>query len=118
MSQRDATILAHLDRQAPITPTLLAKHLGISKSTMSEAIKFLVGQGYVHLGENIDKRSHQLMLTEAGQKAMSACSVLETDRLVALLSVLSEGELLKALEGLELLAAATFRLTLNQKGEV
>ncbi len=85
---------------------------------MSEAIKFLVGQGYVHLGENIDKRSHQLMLTEAGQKAMSACSVLETDRLVALLSVLSEGELLKALEGLELLAAATFRLTLNQKGEV
>lgn len=117
LSQRDATILAHLDRASPITPTLLAKHLGVSKSTMSEAIKFLVAQGYVQLGKNTDGRSHQLVLTDAGQQAMSACSVLETGKLSALLSVLSEPELSKAREGLELLAAASLRLTLKHKGE-
>jgi DNA-binding MarR family transcriptional regulator len=117
LSQRDATILAHLDRESPITPTLLAKHLGVSKSTMSEALRFLLDKGYVHLGSANDKRSHQLVLTEAGQKAMSAGSVLEVERLSALLSVLSEPELMKALEGLELLAAATFKLTLKNKEE-
>lgn len=82
---------------------------------MSEALKCLIDKGYVHLGSANDKRSHQLILTEAGQKAMSEGSVLEADRLSALLSVLSESELSKALEGLELLAAATFKLTLMNK---
>ena len=84
---------------------------------MSEALKFLVDKGYVHLSATNDKRSHQLVLTEAGQKAMSAGSVLEAERLSALLSVLSGPEIMKALEGLELLAAATFKLTLKQKEE-
>ena len=111
LSQRDAAILAHLDRQSPITPTLLAQHLGITKSTMSEAIKFLVAEGHVQLEPGADKRSHQLLLTEKGQQAMSSSSVLEPDRLAALLATLSAAEQSKALEGIELLAAAAFRLT-------
>lgn len=54
-------------------------------------------------------------MSEAGQKAMGAGSVLEAERLSALLSVLSGPELMKALAGLELLAAATFKLTLKNK---
>jgi len=117
LSQRDATILVHLDRQSPITPTRLAQHLGISKSTMSEAIKYLAAEGYVQLEPGTDKRSHQLLLTGKGQKAMSSSSVLEVDRLAALLATLSTAELSKALEGMELLATAAFKLTLKNRRE-
>ena len=117
LSQRDAAILAHLDRQSPITPTMLAQHLGITKSTMSEAIKFLAAEGYVQLEAGTDKRSHQLLLTGKGQEAMSSSSVLEAGRLAALLAALSAAELSKALEGMELLAAAAFRLTVKSGRE-
>src|ERR671932_1944159 len=47
LSARDAAILAHLDARAATTPAQLARHLGVARSTLSEALKRLEVLGYV-----------------------------------------------------------------------
>jgi DNA-binding MarR family transcriptional regulator len=47
LSQRDAAILAHLDERVGAVPARLARHLGIGRSTLSEALKRLTRLGYV-----------------------------------------------------------------------
>jgi DNA-binding MarR family transcriptional regulator len=38
LSSHDSSILVHLDREKPISPRDLAKHLGVAASTLSAAI--------------------------------------------------------------------------------
>ena len=47
ISQRDGSILAHLDEDAATTQRHLARHMGLAKSTLSEALSALEGTGYV-----------------------------------------------------------------------
>jgi len=47
LSPLDASILANLDEQTPVTPARLAAYLDIARSTLSEALKRLVSLGYV-----------------------------------------------------------------------
>ena len=111
ISQRDATLLAHLDQQTPLAQTTLAEHLGINKSTLSEAIKKLVARGYVErVARADDERSHFLKLTPAGLMAMSRSSVLEAPRLELLLQQLSPAELVAAVTGLEILGRAALNI--------
>ena len=111
ISQRDATLLAHLDQQTPLAQAILAEHLGINKSTLSEAIKQLVARGYVErVARTDDERSHFLKLTPAGLMAMSRSSVLETPRLQMLLQQLSSTELATAVAGLEILGRAALNI--------
>src|SRR4051812_14099090 len=47
LSQRDSAILSHLDLTRPTSPSRLATHLGVSRSTVSEALKRLTSLGFV-----------------------------------------------------------------------
>lgn len=115
ISQRDATILAHLTFATPITQTQLARHLGIAKSTMSEAIKYLIAEDLVKREIATDTRAHLLQLTVKGQDIMSRNSVLEAGKLAAVLAHMSDTEVEKALAGLEILAQACLNLTADSQ---
>ena len=108
LSPRDATLLAHLSETEPVTQNDLAGHVGIGKSTLSEAISSLEEVGYV-------VRNGAVYRTSAGSKAMSGGSVLETARLRELLSHLNAEERRHAVEGLELLAEGARRASKHSK---
>ena len=94
LSPRDADILAHLDEHHSLTPRVLAKHLGVSRSTLSEALKRLARLGYVtpakQNGADAPRRMERVLLTGQGAAAMHDASVLETERLERMLRQLSE----------------------------
>lgn len=115
ISQRDATILAHLSAIDAMTQAQLARHLGITKSTMSEAVKYLMAQGLLKMEIATDRRAHLLRLTEKGKDVMSKSSVLEADKLAAVLAEMTATEIEQAIAGLELLAQACFRLTIKRE---
>jgi len=111
ISQRDATILAHLNTAEAMTQAQLARHLGITKSTMSEAIKYLASLGLLEMEIATDRRAHMLRLTDSGKVMMGKSSVLEADKLAAVLAEMTTKEMELAIAGLELLAQACFKLT-------
>lgn len=107
ISQRDASILAHLNRAEAIPQNVLAAHLGLAKSTLSEALAWLEKCTYIAREPDLrDPRAVLVRLTDRGQEAMSGGSVLQSDRLAALLEELSNEDRTRAVEGLELLARA------------
>jgi MarR family transcriptional regulator, organic hydroperoxide resistance regulator len=116
LTAHESSLLAHLSEDHPTRPSDLAKHLGIGRSTVSAAIKRLVAFGYIAQAPGDgDARVRALRLSPKGAKAMQAGSVLESSRVRALLTQLSERERGRALEGLELLARAAGSLP-SRKG--
>jgi DNA-binding MarR family transcriptional regulator len=107
LSAADSTLLAHLDEDRPVRPTALAKHLGLSASTLSAAIARLAAHGYVTQGRDArDARAIDLRLSAKGAIAMQASSVLDTARVKRMLDRLTPTDRRRALEGLALLAKA------------
>lgn len=107
ISQRDATLLAHLSEQTPAAQSDLARHLGVAKSTLSEALTYLEERGFVtREASREDARTIVIRRTTAGTQAMSSGSVLESDRLRAALERLSPAERDSVVQGLETLAHA------------
>jgi DNA-binding MarR family transcriptional regulator len=113
LSARDAAILAHLDPGVPMTPRSLAKHLGVARSTLSEALKRLEALGYVGRPRALDpmrgpqpKRRDHVVLTALGAQAVSDTSVLETPRLRAALAAVTARERAAIAAGMEALAQA------------
>jgi DNA-binding MarR family transcriptional regulator len=114
LSARDSSILVHLHQMVPLTPTKLADHLSVRGSTLSAAIHRLEKLGYLRRDRTPrDRRTVALTLTPQGAKAMSETSVLDSERVIAVLSRLDRAQRKHALEGLELLAHAS-RQTMNQ----
>lgn len=112
LSQRDAAILAHLDEEVPTMPARLAAHLGIARSTLSEALKRLTALGFVLEGAGSGTgRTAQVRLSPKGMRAIRDTSVLETQRLRAALEGLTGRELHAIACGMERLAKACRRLT-------
>ena len=111
LSARDAVVLAHLDRGAPIRAGALAKHLGLAASTLSAALEALEGLGYVaRVRAGDDGRAVLVALTDQGAAAASEASVLDAKRLAVVLSRLTSAERRAAIHGLELLARASSSL--------
>ena len=108
LSARDASILAHLDERVPVAPARLAAHLGVARSTLSEALKRLVALGFVRAGGTTanGRRTTAVLLSPRGAHAIRDTSVLETARLRAALESLSPTELRAVARGIERLAAA------------
>jgi MarR family transcriptional regulator, organic hydroperoxide resistance regulator len=107
LSAHQASILDHLDTVDPTTLGDLARHMGVTPATMSIAIDRLVRTGYVTRTRSaIDRRRAELRLTEAGQRIKSASSVLEPERVEALLKQIPPDERTAALAGLARLAGA------------
>jgi MarR family transcriptional regulator, organic hydroperoxide resistance regulator len=107
LSQRDSAILAHLDEDFPMVPSRLAHHMGVARSTLSEALKRLAALGYVAdagVRKSAGGRLTSVVLTTRG--AIRNTSVLETKQLHRALAKLSEKELGVVAAGMARLAAA------------
>jgi DNA-binding MarR family transcriptional regulator len=111
ISARDSAMLSHLDEKRGITPSQLARHLGIGRPTMSAAVKRLSGLGYVTAtADGHDSRRVLLHLTARGAAAMRSSSVLEPARVERLLACMTARDRRAALTGLTLLAGAAQRV--------
>ena len=111
ISSQDASILVHLDRDAGLSPRALANHLGVAPSTLSAALARLAELGYLTNEPNgADRRKRELRLTARGAEAIASTSVLNADRVRALLKKLKPAERKAALHGMALLARAARRL--------
>lgn len=107
VSSQDASVLVHLDRQAGIRPSALARHLGVAASTLSATISRLEKLGYLSsTPAAADKRQRELKLTARGAEAISATSVLNAEKVGALMKKLTPDERRAAVKGLALLARA------------
>jgi DNA-binding MarR family transcriptional regulator len=111
LTDREAGILAHIDASDGARASDVARHLGISKSTLSAQLKRLVGLGFVQVERGTsDQRERPVRLTVPGRKAVVARSPLDSERVSALLEKLSPQERTRAVSGLELLAIGARRL--------
>ncbi len=114
ISSQDASILVHLDRDSGLSPRALADHLGVAPSTLSAAIARLSELGYLTSKPNdADRRKRELRLTARGAEAIASTSVLNAERVQALLDKLKPDERTAAVSGLALLARAARKL--NEK---
>jgi DNA-binding MarR family transcriptional regulator len=107
LSAHQASILDHLDEREPLTLLDLARHMGVTPSTMSLHIERLVRRGYVsRVRATEDARRLRLLLTSAGIRVREAKSVLDAVRVRALLDRLTTEERHAGIRGLALLARA------------
>ena len=110
LSARDSSILSHLDVRTPTTPAKLARHLGIARSTLSEAIKRLTAMGYTTQTARSTSAGSRggvaISLTEQGLEAIRETSVLEEPRLRGVLQQLNATQLRDVARGMNALAAA------------
>jgi DNA-binding MarR family transcriptional regulator len=107
LSAHQASILDHLDSVEPTSLMDLAKHMGVTPSTMSLTLDRLARHGHIERRRDPkDKRRSALRLTEAGERIRRAQSVLEPARVAGMLEALSKEERAQALRGLGLLAKA------------
>lgn len=107
LSAHQASILDHLDEIESTNLMGLAKHMGVTPSTMSISVERLVRQGYVlRSRDDQDRRVVKLRLSKAGVRIKEAQSVLDPERLASVVARLTPGERQDAVRGLALLARA------------
>jgi MarR family transcriptional regulator, organic hydroperoxide resistance regulator len=107
LSAHQGSILDHLDEREPLMLLELARHMGVTPSTMSLQIEQLVRKKYVTRERDArDGRRLKLRLSPDGVRIREANSVLDTDRVSKMLGRLSDEERTAGLAGLALLAKA------------
>lgn len=110
LSAHQGSILDHLDAREPTSMNGLARHMGVTPSTMSLSVDRLQRLGYVKRARDArDGRRVHLTLTAAGVRVKQAQSVLEPERVRGLLAQLAPPQREAGLRGLEILAAAAER---------
>jgi len=111
LSAHQASILDHLDDVEPTALFDLARHMGVTASTMSLAVDRLERGGYVTRARSQqDARRVDLRLTPAGLRIKRQQKVLEPDLVAAMLARLDSRKRAEALRGLQLLAEAAVDL--------
>lgn len=116
LTSREASFLAHVEPGGS-SPAALARHLGIGRSTLSAALARLEGLGLIATErDGSDARRKKVTLTKAGRAAISESSVLDAERVAALLAAMAPEERRRGVEGLKLLAAAARRLREGEEG--
>ena len=111
ISAHQASILDHLDDVEGTSILDLARHMGVTASTMSLTADRLERGGYVRRERSKqDARRVDLRLTSAGLRIKRQQKVLEPELISAMLGKLDEKRRKKALRGLELLAEAAREL--------
>ena len=107
LSARQASVLDHLDHVQSTSLLDLARHMGVTASTMSLMVDRLERGGYVTRGRNAgDRRRVDLRLTPAGLRIRNQQKVLEPALVRNMLARLGADQRRQALAGLELLAGA------------
>jgi DNA-binding MarR family transcriptional regulator len=90
-----------------VTLLELARHMGVTPSTMSLEVQQLVRKGYVTRERDTkDGRRLMLRLSSGGVRVREANSVLDTERVRKMLARLSREECAAGIAGLALLAKA------------
>jgi len=112
LSAHQASILDHLDEREPVMLLELARHMGVTPSTMSLQIEQLVRKRYVvRERDTRDGRRLKLRLSADGVRIREANSVLDAERVRRLLARLSPEERAAGIAGLALLAKAALQQT-------
>lgn len=107
LSAHQAAILDHLDPREPLQLHALARHLGVTPSTMSLHIDRLQRAGFVRRTPHpTDRRRTNLLLTPAGVRIKLQQKVLDPGRVAALLGRLSPADRTAAIHALQMLARA------------
>jgi DNA-binding MarR family transcriptional regulator len=107
LSAHQASVLDHLDDLEGTNLLELARHMGVTASTMSLMVDRLERGGYVRRKRSKeDRRRVDLRLTAAGVRIKRQQNVLEPELVEAMLARLEEHRRRQALRGLELLAEA------------
>jgi DNA-binding MarR family transcriptional regulator len=112
LSLNQASIIDHLDSVEPTPLHALAKHMGVTPSTMSLNIDRLEKAGYVRRQrDRQDARRIELRLTASGNRLKEQQQPLAPELIAALLKRLKPQDRASALHGLELLAHAASEIT-------
>ena len=107
LSAHQASVLDHLDDVEGTNLMELARHMGVTASTMSLMVDRLERGGYVTRERSKeDGRRVVLLLTPEGTRIKRQQSVLEPKLVEAMLGRLDQNRRQEALRGLELLAEA------------
>jgi len=107
LSLNQASILDHLDSVEPTNLRSLARHMGVTASTMSLNVDRLERAGYARRErDRHDARQIELRLTDAGNRLKQKQKLLDPELAGSLLKRLNGPDRAKALHGLELLAEA------------
>ncbi|MBB6144946.1 DNA-binding MarR family transcriptional regulator [Silvibacterium bohemicum] len=105
VTERQASVLDHLDEKQPTTLSKLAEHMGVSRSTMSITVSRLVRGGYVARRKDaLDTRSVALTLTRAGVRVREENALLHPELVRQILRRMRAEEMEGALHGIESLA--------------
>lgn len=116
LSAHQASVLDHLDDVEGTSLLSLARHMGVTASTMSLTVDRLERGGYVTRARSKeDGRRVDLRLTAAGVRIKRQQKVLEPELIAAMLRHLDEGGRQEALRGLELLAEAAGKMMASGK---
>src|SRR6478672_4455272 len=108
LSAHQASILDHLDDVDGTSLLELAKHMGVTASTMSLTVDRLERGGYVSRERSkADGRRVDLRLTASGVRIKRQQKVLEPELVQAMLARLDDRKRAQALRGLQLLADAS-----------
>jgi MarR family transcriptional regulator, organic hydroperoxide resistance regulator len=115
VTEHQASVLDHLDEKQPTTPSKLAEHMGVSRSTMSITVSRLVRAGYVARRKSAeDTRSVDLTPTRAGARVRDENAVLNPELVRQILRKMNPDEIEAALRGIECMAKYA-RLVLRQR---
>src|SRR5579872_812234 len=100
LSAHQASILDHLDEIEPTGLNDLARHMGVTPSTMSLTVDRLARDGYVKRGADLrDGRRVALRITRAGARLRDQMTVLDADRVKAMLGQMKPADRREALRG-------------------
>jgi DNA-binding MarR family transcriptional regulator len=107
LSQHERQLLHHVGNEKGVSLGVVARHLGIPKSSASERVKSLERRGFLKRRRDTeDERRLSIVLTDMGVARLRRDSVLDLVRLAAALKKVSAADKKALLAGLERLAAA------------
>ena len=107
LTAHQARIVSYLDASDPVMVTELAEYMGVTPSTMSLNLKRLETAGFILRSRDPDdRRVVNVRLTESGRRVRDRLTMLDADRVDAMLRGLRPPERRRAVEGLALLADA------------
>lgn len=111
LSAHQASILDHLDSKSGTSVLEIARHLGVTASTMSLSLDRLERANYIRRErDDVDRRRTLVYLTPAGDRIKRQAKVLEPELVGAMLDRLPALQRKQALAGLQLLAEAANQL--------
>lgn len=105
VTERQASILDHLDPVRATTLSQLAEHMGVGRSSMSITVQRLVRNGYIACKrDGKDTRCVRLTLTPAGARVREQNTLLDPALVREMFALMNGPTLETALQGLETLA--------------